>query len=246
MKVLDIIKEQRALKKKCIAVLLDPDDIRDDLHLIDLCKSISQAPVDYVLIGGSLLLDGETDQCIKVIKSLLNIPVVIFPGSPLQVNGKADALLFLSIISGRNPEMLIGHHVMSAPMIKKMNLETIGTGYLLVDCGRTTTAAYMSNTTPIPSHKPEIAAATAMAGEMLGLQAMYLDGGSGADHPVPIEMIQAVSENCALPLIVGGGITAPTDIAKAHQSGADIVVIGTAFEKNPAFFDQMRDYKSMD
>ena len=246
MKVIDTIKEARARNNKSIAVLLDPDDIQDDLHLIDLCKAIALAPVDYVFIGGSLLLDGQTGRCIQIIKSLLKIPVVIFPGSPLQVNEKADALLFLSVISGRNSEMLIGHHVMAAPMIRKMDLETIGTGYLLIDCGTTTTVEYMTNTTPIPSHKPEIAVATAMAGEMLGLQAIYLDGGSGADLPVSPEMIKAVSDNCSLPIIVGGGISADRDIAKAHQAGADIVVIGTAFEKNPAFFDQMRDFKSVD
>ena len=186
----------------------------------------------------------ETSAIVKVLKSLMSIPVVLFPGSPSQVCEEADALLFLSVISGRNPEHLIGQHVQAAPMIKKLGIETIGTGYMLVDGGVTTTATYMSGALPIPHHKSEIAAATAMAGEMLGLQAFYMDAGSGAQLPISTEMIQTVSQSVNQPLIVGGGIRSIQGFLGAHDAGADVVVIGTALERDPNFFKYLSALKS--
>ena len=173
------------------------------------------------------------DAVVRYAKAHSSKPVVLFPGSVDQVHGEADALLLLSVISGRNPELLIGQHVVAAPRIKALGLETISTGYMLVDSGRTTTALYMSQTLPIPAHKPEIAAATALAGEMLGIQAMYLDGGSGAREPVPEAMIRAVRKAVNVPVIVGGGIRSEAAAQAAWDAGADVVVVGTAFEEDP-------------
>ena len=175
---------------------------------------------------------GTVEGAVKA-KSKLDIPVVLFPGDVTQVSAEADALLFLSLISGRNADLLIGRQVLAAPKIKQCGLETIATGYMLIDCGQPTTASYISGTQPIPYNKPDIALATAMAGEMLGLQCLYLDGGSGADKPISLEMIAAVKQNTTLPLIVGGGIRNEEQAKQAWEAGANIIVIGTAFEEDP-------------
>jgi len=172
-------------------------------------------------------------EIIKAIKQRSSIPVVLFPGGHLQVEATADAILLLALISGRNPDFLIGQHVVAAPIIKQSNLEVLPTGYLLVDCGKQTTASYISNTTPLPYDKPAIAAATAMAGEMLGLKLMYLDGGSGAIQPVHVEMIATVKRAVACPLIVGGGINSEFKALAALSAGADVIVVGTGIESNP-------------
>jgi putative glycerol-1-phosphate prenyltransferase len=182
---------------------------------------------------------------IQSIKDITDKPVVAFPGSILQIDYRVDGLLFLQLISGRNPEYLIGHHVIAAPYLKKMNIEVISTGYMLVDCGAQTTASYISNTTPIPYNKANIAAVTSMAGEMLGLKVMYLDGGSGAEKPISPKMIQAVRESVDCPIIVGGGISTLQQIKEAHNAGADIVVIGTAIEKNPKFLTELSVLKQL-
>jgi geranylgeranylglyceryl phosphate synthase family protein len=167
------------------------------------------------------------------LKKHLEVPVVIFPGSPSQIDSEADGILLLSLISGRNADLLIGRHVEAAPALKRSGLEVLPTGYLLVDGGSPTTASYVSGTLPIPRNKPEIASATAMAGEMLGLRLMYLDGGSGASGVVPPDVIGAVTESVEVPIFVGGGIRSADDIDTAHDAGADVVVVGTAFEASP-------------
>lgn len=225
--------------KKALAILIDPDKVQLKSSLHALIDKINGSSISYILVGGSLLMHDHTKEVIALLKSHTSIPVVLFPGSPAQLSGDADALLFLSLISGRNPELLIGQHISAAPIIKQLKLEAISTGYMLIDCGKSTSASYMSNTTPIPFNKPEIATATAMAGEMLGLKCIYMDGGSGADQPISQEMISGVRKNTELPLIIGGGIRTKESLEKAFEAGADVVVIGTAFESNPELIEQL-------
>lgn len=184
------------------------------------------------MIGGSLLFTHILDKFVTIVKNHTQLPVILFPGNALQISHKADGILFLSLISGRNPEFLIGNQVIAAPLLKGSNVEILPTGYLLIESGNETTASYISNTKPIPRNKPEIAMATALAGEMMGHQLMYLDGGSGAQQIVPTEMIKLVAKNINIPLIVGGGIKNQKQLDEAFKNGADLVVIGTAFEND--------------
>lgn len=218
--------------KKQLAVLIDPDKIRlQQLPLLlDLAK---EASIDYFFVGGSLLFHDQLGECLEKIRAHSTTPAVLFPGTPLQLHKSADALLLLSLISGRNPELLIGHHVLAAPYLKASGIETIATGYMLIDGGKPTSVTYISNTVPIPAEKTEIAVCTALAGEMLGLKLIYLDAGSGAQTPVKPEMIQQVSQAISLPLIVGGGLRSPEQVHVALRAGADLVVIGSALETNP-------------
>jgi len=217
---------------------MDPDKIDESnlKHILGVYESLG---VDYIFVGGSLLTTAVFDETISKIKGACSLPVILFPGSVMQISQKADAILFLSLISGRNAELLIGQHVLSAPSIKKSQLEVLPTGYMLVDGGNMTTANYISQTAPIPHNKPEIASTTAMAGEMLGLKLMYLDGGSGAASPVSPAMINAVKKHTDTPLIVGGGIRSKEALDHAFQAGADIVVIGNSLEDNPSLIDQL-------
>ena len=216
---------------KKFAVLIDPDKFDISLHS-SLFKYIDQGLIDYVFVGGSLLTEDYLEKWIDLIKKHSNIPVILFPGNTLQICPKADAILFLSLISGRNPEMLIGKHIIAAPYLKSTQLEVIPTGYMLIDSGKPTAASYMSNSQPIPADKHDIAVCTAMAGEMLGLKVIYLDAGSGAYQPVSQKMIQEVKKNISVPLIVGGGIDSPKKAEIACEAGADIIVVGNAIEKN--------------
>jgi phosphoglycerol geranylgeranyltransferase len=220
-------------QRKALAVLIDPDKIQDEKAVVDLMKLINSSKVDFVFVGGSLLIGDNFKACVRWIKQNSNVPVVLFPGSPNQISEDADSLLFLSLISGRNPDLLIGQQVIAAPALKKSSLEIVSTGYMLVDCGRSTTASYISQTFPLPWNKPEIAAATAMAGEMLGLKCLYLDGGSGAEKPVSVAMIQSVRASVDIPLIVGGGIRNEDQAKEIYDAGADVIVVGTAFEEEP-------------
>jgi putative glycerol-1-phosphate prenyltransferase len=222
---------RRAAGKKSFAVLVDPDKTQIDQvgELIEKCVS---AEVDFLLVGGSLVVSTHLEELVLSIKAQTKIPVILFPGSPSQVTPAADALLYLSLISGRNPELLIGQHVISAPLVKKSGLEIISTGYMVVDGGLPTTVSYISNANPLPSNKNEIAVCTALAGEMLGMKLIYLDAGSGALMPIPTEMIKAVSEQISIPLIVGGGITTPEKAAANCRAGADLIVVGNAIEKD--------------
>ena len=173
------------------------------------------------------------EDCIRIFRAESNIPIILFPGSPSQVTPSADAILYLSLISGRNPDLLIGQHVISAPVVKASGLEVISTGYVLIDGGVQTTVSYMSHSMPIPADKPEIAVCTAWAGEMLGNKVIYLDAGSGAKHPVPTEMIQKVSMNIEVPLFVGGGISTPEKVKENCKAGANLIVVGNAIERDP-------------
>lgn len=226
--------------KKSFAVLIDPDKVIE----ADLDKLIgisADAQVDYFFLGGSLVISNQLDSCVQYLKSNCDIPVILFPGSPNQISRHADALLYLSLISGRNPELLIGQHVISAPFVKQSGLEIMPTGYMVIDGGAPTTVSYISNATPIPSDKNEIAMCTAMAGEMLGMKLIYMDSGSGARRPVNESMIASVSDAISIPLIVGGGITEPEKAYRNCKSGADLVVVGNAIEKDPALIREMAD-----
>jgi putative glycerol-1-phosphate prenyltransferase len=227
------LQSLRIHNRKGVAVLIDPDKMHDESRMKAMAELLRHTEVTAVLIGGSLLTQDHFNQCLKLAKKHLELPLVLFPGSPDQVSDHADAILLLSLISGRNAELLIGHHVNAAPKLSKSSLEIISTGYMLVDCGNNTTATYVSQTFPIPHHKPEIAAVTAMAGEMIGMKCMYLDGGSGAQMPISPEMIRAVRNAVATPIITGGGIRHEDQAREAFAAGADMVVIGTAVEENP-------------
>ena len=236
--VLDIIKYKTDQNKKAFALLLDPDKSTIESLSILIPKAVKYN-VDYIFFGGSLLIEDKIYENIKYVKDHCDIPVILFPGNPNQVTEQADALFFLSLISGRNPEMLIGHHVVSAPTLKQMDIEVIPTGYILVDGGATTSVSYMSNTTPIPNDKPDIAACTAMAGEMLGLQVMYMDAGSGAKTAIPEAIIGAVKKYTDCPVIVGGGIKTKEHVEAACKGGADVVVVGNAIEKDETLMELM-------
>ncbi|MDA3778814.1 MAG: geranylgeranylglyceryl/heptaprenylglyceryl phosphate synthase [Bacteroidales bacterium] len=228
--IFDDILKQTKTNKKLFALLIDPDNY-SKTKLIQVIDSANQARVDLIFVGGSLL-SNSIDETIKTIKDNTDIPVVLFPGNVLQISSKADAILLLSLISGRNPDLLIGNHVIAASHIKKSKLEVIPTGYILINGGKISSVEYMSNTKPIPADKTDIAVATAMAGEMLGLKTIYMEAGSGAKNSLNIEMIKKVKQNINLPLIVGGGLNTPEEIRNTVNAGADIVVIGTAIENN--------------
>ena len=220
--------------------MLDPDKTTPKQAAI-MAQSAARAAADLLLIGGSLLAGNTMNDCIKAIKSSCDLPLVIFPGSPMQLNSHADAVLLLSLISGRNAELLIGQHVVAAPVIHQMQLETIATGYMLIDGGAPTTVSYISGSAPIPANKSDIAACTALAGEMLGLKLIYLDAGSGAQRAVLPKMIARVRQYINCPLIVGGGIRSPQAARTACRAGADLIVVGTAFEENPSLLPEMVD-----
>ncbi len=225
--------KQKSQNKKSFAVLIDPDSTNEAtlFETIQLCNA---AAVDFIFVGGSLITNGYFAQCIDTIKAHSNIQCIIFPGNHMQVHPQADALLLLSLISGRNADLLIGNHVQSSFLLKQSQLELIPTGYMLIDGGRSTSVSYMSNTQPIPSDKNTIASSTALAGVMLGLKLIYLDAGSGALHPVPVPLISAVRDAVGVPLIVGGGIKDSAMAVSACAAGADLIVIGNALEKDPS------------
>lgn len=238
MQVYQSLLEKKRVGKKSFALLIDPDKVTAST-LKPLIQAAEEARVDYLFVGGSLVITDHLDECIQIIKEHTKIPVLLFPGSPSQVSRHADALLYLSLISGRNPELLIGQHVISAPFIKNSGLEIISTGYIVVDGGAPTTVSYISNATPIPADKNDIAMCTAMAGEMLGKKLIYMDAGSGAKKPISETMIHAVASNIDVPLIVGGGIR---DGEKAYlncKAGADVIVIGNAIEKDQSLIKEL-------
>ena len=226
--------------RKKLAVLIDPDK-PTDAQILSIVDKAKAADVDFFFVGGSLLVTDSLDHCIKLIKANCDIPVLIFPGNSLQISKYCDGFLLLSLISGRNPEMLIGRHVIAAPYLKLYGNEIIPTGYMLIDSGKATSVSYMSDTTPIPHDKDDIAMCTAIAGEMLGLKLIYLEAGSGALIPVSTSMISKVKKMIQIPLIVGGGIKTPEMAAEAVRAGADVIVIGTAFEKEPELLKRFAD-----
>ena len=224
--------------KKKFVVLIDPDKPTDE-QIVEIVEKSVKVGVDFFFVGGSLLTTDSLDNCIKLIKKHCDIPVLIFPGNSLQISKWCDGFLLLSLISGRNAEMLIGRHVISAPYLKLYGNEIIPTGYMLVDGGKPTSVSYMSNTTPIPHDKDDIAMCTALAGEMLGLKIIYMDAGSGAIEPISAEMIAKVKKTIEIPLIVGGGINSPEKAANASRAGADIIVVGNALEKS---IDKLQEF----
>lgn len=225
--------------EKRLAVLLDPDKL-PAARLERTVQLASEAGVHYFFIGGSLVVNDGLDAVLTTIRQRCDIPLVLFPGNSFQLSYRADALLFLSLISGRNAELLIGQHVIAAPFLRLSPLEIISTGYMLIDGGVPTAVQYMSNTLPIPAHKDDIAVCTALAGEMLGLKLLYMDAGSGARQPVPESMVAAVSAAVSVPLLAGGGIRTPEQAKTAWQAGADLIVVGNAIENNPELILDLR------
>lgn len=233
-----ILRDYRLSGQKAIAILLDPDKIEQD-KLSDLVLRTVDYPVDFFFVGGSLVTDYVHKEVIDTVRRHSATPIILFPGNPLHIVPMADAILLLSLISGRNPDFLIGQHVIAAPLLKKSGLEILPTGYMVVDSGAQTTVSYISGTMPLPHDKPGVAACTAMAGEMLGLQLMYLDAGSGARWPVSPDMIAAVRDAVDLPIIVGGGINSGEKAYQALKAGADLIVVGNGIEQDPDLLPQL-------
>ena len=222
--------------KKQIAILLDPDKIEIN-KLSIICDKINKTPATLVFIGGSSFEGKHLDQLIAKIKTQIKLPIVLFPGNPSQISAEADAILFLMLLSGRNPEYLIEHQVNAVPILEKTNLEIISTGYILIESGHQTAVERVSKTKPLSRTNLEYVAQTAKAGQYIGNKLIYLEAGSGAQNAVPLEMIKKVSNTISIPLLVGGGIRSKKQIEEAFKNGADIVVIGTAFENDLTFFD---------
>jgi phosphoglycerol geranylgeranyltransferase len=243
--ILQDFEEKKKSQKKMLCVLLDPDKVNDE-EGAKIAKELEAIGVDWLMVGGSLTKDLSISKLVSGIKANCSLPVVLFPGTPSQIVEEADALMLLSLISGRNAELLIGRHVEAAPLLHQSSLQVIPTGYMLIESGRMTTVNYISNTLPIPHHKPDIALCTALAGEMLGLRMVYMDGGSGAEHAISSEMIEAVSKELSIPLIIGGGIRTPQEAQRIWKAGADMIVVGTAFEqdKNNGFIEELVRVKS--
>jgi putative glycerol-1-phosphate prenyltransferase len=222
--------------KKSIALLLDPDkSTGDSLH--NILQYAIGSKTDYIFAGGSLTFS-SIDNLISDIRKLCAIPVILFPGNLLQLTLKADIILLLSLISGRNPELLIGNHVIAAPHLKDVREKLVSVGYMLIGCGKKTSVEYISQTEPIPCDKPEIAVATALAGEMLGMQMIYLEAGSGATNPVPLNIVKAVRQNISIPLAVGGGIKSKDEVEDIYNAGADLIILGNGCEKNPELLNE--------
>lgn len=237
------ILKSKAKNEKLLAILIDPDKIDlDDVEI--LIEKIKQSPATHIFIGGSLVKNNIIDELITRIRQFSPfggrgaLPIVLFPGNPSQISNRADAILFLSLISGRNPDFLIEHQVKAAPILKQTQLEIISTGYILIESGTETAVQRVSKTNPLDRNNPDLVLATAQAGTMLGNKLIYLEAGSGAKQAVPLEMIKKVAQNIEIPLVVGGGIIDLQGIQKAYDFGADLVVIGTAFENDINFFNQ--------
>jgi putative glycerol-1-phosphate prenyltransferase len=227
--------------KKQLAILIDPDKSKSTIQLIELIKRVNILNPNFIFVGGSTVDAKDFKTCINTIKINTQIPIIIFPGSYLQVDEQADAILFLSLISGRNPDFLIGHQIQAVPLIKQSNISVIPTAYMLIDGGKMSSVAYVSQTTPIPADQNIIAKNTAMAGELMGMQCVFMDAGSGAKKPVSSLMIKIVSEHINVPLIIGGGIKSIEDVNYAYQSGADVVVIGNKIEEDIDFLLDLKN-----
>jgi putative glycerol-1-phosphate prenyltransferase len=230
------IVEAKSENKKLLAILLDPDKIVWN-NLENLLLKINQSPATHIFVGGSIVKTDILEELLTELKQKTSLPVIIFPGDPSQISPQADAILFLALLSGRNPDYLIEYQVQAAPILRKTNLEIISTGYILIESGNETAVARVSKTEPLNRKNLDLALATAQAGEMLGNKLIYLEAGSGARKAVPVEMIRLIAQNVAIPIIVGGGIVDLQGIEEAYKAGADLVVIGTAFENNSQFFE---------
>ena len=230
------ILKAKSESRKLLAILIDPDKFDLD-HTAFVVSKINNSPATHILVGGSLVFTNQLATLIIRLKENTNLPIILFPGSPSQISLHADGILFLSLISGRNPNFLIGHHIKAAPMLKAADIEIIPTGYILIESGESTAVETVSETAPLAVNNQEEILHTAQAGEMLGNKLIYLEAGSGASNPVPNDIIEMVSRGIEIPLIVGGGITSKSGIETAYKSGADMVVIGTAFENDHSFFE---------
>jgi phosphoglycerol geranylgeranyltransferase len=238
--IYDTLLAKKRKRQRSFAVLIDPDKV-DTGKIEELTGLAVSAGVDYLFVGGSLVISNHLDEVVQDIRRNCSIPIILFPGTPSQVSRYADGLLYLSLISGRNPELLIGAHVISAPAVRQSGLEIISTGYMVIDGGAPTTVSYISNASPIPADKNEIALCTAMAGEMLGMKLIYMDAGSGARHPIREEMIACVAEHIEVPLVVGGGIRDAEKAYRNCKAGADLIVVGNAIEKDITLLKEMAD-----
>jgi|SRR6056297_1414725 len=221
------------LDDRKLAILVDPDKV-DEQRIHQLFSAPGIEEVNYILVGGSLLFN-NLEHTLELIRKQTKLPLILFPGSAFQISSNADAIMLLNLISGRNPDFLIGHHVVAAPMLKKCNLPVLSTGYMLFDCGKPTSVQYMSNTAPLPDHKPDLAVATALAGEMIGMRQLYLEAGSGAEHPVPDNIIKQVTDAVQIPVIVGGGVRTAQQARTIWNAGANMLVVGNGIERNPGF-----------
>lgn len=235
-KIYSQLLQAKLENKKLLAILLDPDKIVLG-NIAELISKINQSPATHIFIGGSHVENNIIDELIIAIKQKCLLPIVLFPGNPSQISNEADAILFLSLLSGRNPDYLIEHQVKAAPILKQTQLEIISTGYLLIESGTETAVERISKTKPLDRNNTDLVLATAQAGEMLGNKLIYLEAGSGAKQAVPLQMIKKVSKNIEIPLLIGGGIIDLQGIQNAYDSGADLVIIGTAFEKDNNFFN---------
>ena len=229
MKVQEKINQAIEKKGAAYLVLIDPDHTNGE-KLTNFAKHCEKSGVDGFLVGGSLMMSNILDDVLDTISSTSSLPTILFPGSVAQVSAKADAILFISLVSGRNAEHLIGTHVIAAPIVKRTGIEPISTGYMLIESGKQTTAEYMSGSSPIPRNKPEIATATALAAEYLGMNFVYLEGGSGAEKSVPNEMVKMVSSALSIPIIVGGGIKDSQTAREKVENGASVIITGNFFE----------------
>ena len=238
MFILENIHKKMSDGRKQLAYLLDPDKYQNE-KLTKAIGLIEATSPDLVMVGGSLV-QGNTQLLVETLKRHIDIPVILYPGSLLQLAPQADGILFISLISGRNPEFLIGNHVVAAPILRQTQMEVIATGYMLVDGGNVTSVQYMSNTMPIPPAKTDIAVATALAGQYLGMKMIYIDGGSGALNPVPPAMIREVKNALSIPLMIGGGLNTPQKVDDACRAGADLLVIGNAVEKDPSLLAEFK------
>lgn len=230
------ILQAKAANKKLLAILIDPDKI--DLGSVSmLSKKINASPATHIFIGGSIVESNIIDALIIQLKEEVQLPIILFPGNPSQISAKADGLLFLMLLSGRNPEYLIEHQIQAVPILDQTNLEIISTGYILIESGNETAVEKVSQTKPLPRNNADYVLQTAKAGAYIGNKLIYLEAGSGAQFSVPTNMISQVSKGMSIPLIVGGGIRSQSEIQAAYDAGADMVVIGTAFENNSDFFN---------
>jgi len=237
--ILDNIRSRKAQGLKSLAVLIDPDKF-NEFNFINYLQGEAKDLPDYFFVGGSHLSSGQMEETVALLKAYSSVPVVLFPGPGSQITQRADALLFLSLISGRNPDLLIGRQVEVAPLLKESTLEVISTAYLLIESGKLTTAHYMSQSIPIPADKSDLALSTAWAGEYMGMALTYLDAGSGAEQHVPLAMIREISKKTKNPLIIGGGIRSVSLARQIAVAGADIIVVGNAIEKDPRLIPELK------
>lgn len=239
MSVYHDILSAKAINKKLLAILIDPDKF-DLKNISQFADKINNSVITHVFVGGSTVEDEVTEQLVKALKLVVNLPIVLFPGDVTQIAKNADAILFLSLISGRNPKYLIEKQIEAVSILKHTNLEVIPTGYILIENGKETTVQKVTKTQPISIKMHQLIVDTAKAGELLGKKLIYLEAGSGALHPVPLSIIKAVKKDLVIPLIVGGGIRSKLQLDAVYNSGADLVVIGTAFEDDINFFNELK------